>query len=95
VAAALELDGGRIIRARLALGGVAHKPWRKPEAEDALVGMVIDRATFSCAADILLTAAEPHEHNSFKVDLARRAIGRALAQAAAGTPQSLADKRIA
>lgn len=95
VAAALQLDGGRIAAARLALGGVAHKPWRKPEAEDALIGMAADKETFSRAADILLAGAKPHEHNAFKVDLARRAIVRALSQAAAATPQPLSDKRIA
>lgn len=95
VAAALQLDGGRIVAARLALGGVAHKPWRKSEAEEALVGMTADEPSFSRAAEILLAGARPHEHNAFKVDLARRAIVRALSQAAAGTPQSLTDKRIA
>ncbi|HEV7321799.1 MAG TPA: xanthine dehydrogenase family protein subunit M [Ensifer sp.] len=95
VAAALECDGARISAARLALGGVAHKPWRKPEAEDALVGMAADEAAFSRAADVLLAGAEPRAHNAFKVDLARRAIVRALSQAAAATPQSLSDKRIA
>jgi len=95
VASALQLDGGRITAARLALGGVAHKPWRRQEAEEALVGLPADETAFSRAADILLEVARPHEHNAFKIDLARRAIVRALSQAAAGTPQSLADKRIA
>jgi len=95
VAAALQLDGGRIAAARLALGGVAHKPWRKPEAEAALLGMPGDEASFSRAADILLAGAQPHEHNAFKIELARRAIVRGLSQAAAATPQSLSDKRIA
>lgn len=95
VAAALEFDGGRIAAARLALGGVAHKPWRRLQAEETLVGMAVDEAAFSRAADILVDGAQPHEHNAFKIDLARRAIKRALSQAAAGTPQSLSDKRIA
>ncbi|MGX1742232.1 FAD binding domain-containing protein [Bosea sp. NPDC055353] len=95
VASALQLDGGRITAARLALGGVAHKPWRRQEAEEALVGLPADETAFSRAADILLEGARPHEHNAFKIDLARRAIVRALSQGAAGTPQSLADKRIA
>ena len=51
VAAALELDGGRIKEARLALGGVAHKPWRNPEAEAALRGQTADEAAFAQAAD--------------------------------------------
>lgn len=95
VAAALDLEGGRITEARIAVGGVAHKPWRKTEAEAALIGMTPDKAAFAGAADTLLAGAEPHEHNAFKVDLAHRTIVRALAQAAAGTPQSLADKKIA
>lgn len=95
VAAALQIDGGRIAAARLALGGVSHKPWRKSDAENALVGMAAGEETFTRAADILLAGAQPHEHNAFKVDLARRAIVRALTQAAAATPQSLSDKRIA
>ena len=95
VAAALELEGGRITAARLAIGGVAHKPWRMPEAEAELMDQAPAQSTFSRAADVLLSGAEPHTHNAFKIDLARRAIVRALSQAAAGTPQSLSDKRIA
>jgi len=95
VAAALQLDGERIAAARLALGGVAHKPWRRTEAEEALVGMVPDETAFMSAADFLIAGAEPHEHNAFKVELARRAIVCALSQAASGTAQSLTDKRIA
>ena len=94
VAAALELEGDRIKDARLALGGVAHKPWRDPAAEAALRGQIADRATFMGAADILLRDARGFEHNSFKIDLARRAIGRALTQAANATPQSQSDKKI-
>jgi xanthine dehydrogenase YagS FAD-binding subunit len=94
VAAALEMDGGRIARARIALGGVAHKPWRVPEAEAALAGQPAEAASFALAADRLLAGAQGHGHNDFKIDLARRAILRALSQAAAGTPQSQTDKRI-
>jgi xanthine dehydrogenase YagS FAD-binding subunit len=94
VAAALELEGDRVKDARLALGGVAHKPWRDPAAEAALRGQIADRATFMGAADILLRDARGFEHNSFKIDLARRAIVRALTQAAKGTPQSQSDKKI-
>src|SRR4051812_40407456 len=54
VAAAVELEGGSIEQARLALGGVAHKPWRNPEAEAALRGQAPDPATFGRAADLLL-----------------------------------------
>jgi len=88
------MDGGVIRRARIALGGVAHKPWRRADAEDRLAGRAPDRAAFAEAADLLLEGARGYEHNAFKVDLARRAIPRALAQAAAGTPQSQVDKRI-
>jgi xanthine dehydrogenase YagS FAD-binding subunit len=94
VAAALELDGDRITEARLALGGVAHKPWRDPAAETALRGQAADRATFARAADLLLRDAKGFEHNAFKIDLARRAVVRGLTQAAAGTPQSQSDKKI-
>lgn len=95
VAAALEFDGAVVTQARIALGGVAHKPWRRREAEEALVGRPTGPAAYAEAADILLEGAVGQSHNAFKVELARRAIGRALAQAAAGTPQSQTHKRIA
>jgi xanthine dehydrogenase YagS FAD-binding subunit len=94
VAAGLEMEGGSIKRARIALGGVAHKPWRRTDAEDRLAGKTADRQAFADVADILLDGARGYEHNAFKIDLARRAIVRALGQAAAGTPQSQVDKRI-
>jgi xanthine dehydrogenase YagS FAD-binding subunit len=94
VAAALELDGKRIRHARLALGSVAHKPWRKDEAEAELEGREAGEAAFGRAADALLSGAKGYAHNAFKIDLARRAVVRALTQAAAGTPQSQSDKRI-
>jgi xanthine dehydrogenase YagS FAD-binding subunit len=94
VAAALDLDGGRIKEARLALGGVAHKPWRKSEAEAALRGQSADAATFAKAADLLLRDAKGFSHNVFKIDLAHRAIVRTLTQAAKGTPQSQSSKKI-
>lgn len=95
VAAALELEGGKIKEARLALGGVAHKPWRDTNAEAALRGQPANEASFTRAADLLLRDARPHSHNAFKVELARRAIARTLTQAAHGTPQSRSDKKIA
>jgi xanthine dehydrogenase YagS FAD-binding subunit len=95
VAVALELDGGTIADARLALGGVAHKPWRDPAAEAALRGKPADSAAFAQAAEVLLRDAKGFPHNSFKIELARRAVVRALTQAARGTPQSQVDKRIA
>ena len=95
VAAALELDGGRIKEARLALGGVAHKPWRDLAAEAALRGKAAEEASFAAAADVLLRDAKGYGHNTFKIDLARRAIVRTLTQAAQGTPQSQSNKKIA
>lgn len=94
VAAALELELGRIKDARLALGGVAHKPWRNPEAEAALRGQSADSNAFAKAAEILLRGAKGFAHNTFKIDLARRAIVRTLAQAANGTPQLQSSKKI-
>ena len=95
VAAALEVEGDTIKQARLALGGVAHKPWRDPSAEAALRGQTADRSAFNRAAGVLLRDAKGFEHNAFKIDLARRAIVRALSQAAAGTPQVQSNKKIA
>lgn len=94
VAAALEIEGDRIVTARLALGGVAHKPWRDTAVEDMLSGQRADANVFEAAADHLLREAVGRHHNAFKIELARRAIVRALAQAANGTPQSQSDKRI-
>jgi xanthine dehydrogenase YagS FAD-binding subunit len=94
VAAGLDLDGDTIREARLALGGVAHKPWRDSAAEAALNGQIADDATFRRAAEILLQEAKAYTHNAFKIDLARRAIVRALTQAARATPQSQSVKRI-
>jgi len=94
VAAALELDGGRIKQARLALGGVAHKPWRDTQVEARLCGRPADQAAFTEAAQETLHNARGYEHNSFKIELARRAIVCALSQAARGTPQSHSNKRI-
>jgi xanthine dehydrogenase YagS FAD-binding subunit len=87
VAAALELEAGKIKDARLALGGVAHKPWRNTEAEAALRGQAPDEASFKRAADIVLRDAKGYEHNAFKIELARRAVIRTMTQAANGTPQ--------
>jgi xanthine dehydrogenase YagS FAD-binding subunit len=95
VAAGLELAGGVIREARFALGGVAHKPWRKAEAEAALRGQAANEATFAQAADLVLHEAKGYGQNTFKIDLARRAIVRALSQAARGTPQSQSNKKIA
>ena len=95
VAVGLDLDGGNIREARFALGGVAHRPWRKAEAEAAQRGKAAGEAAFAPAADIVLRDARGFGHNTFKIDLARRAIVRALSQAARGTPQSQSNKKIA
>lgn len=84
VAAALDISGSVISEARLALGGVAHKPWRDMDVEKWLIGKPVSEDTFAAAADALLQNAEPLEHNAFKVKLARRAIVRALSEAALG-----------
>ncbi|MGB8555231.1 MAG: xanthine dehydrogenase family protein subunit M [Pseudolabrys sp.] len=94
VAAALELEGNRITEARLALGGVAHKPWRNLETELAMRGKPADAPAFAEAAAVLLRDAKGFAHNAFKIDLARRAIVRTLRQAANGTPQIQSSKKI-
>ena len=78
VAAALEMEGGRIKSARLALGGVAHKPWRASKAEAALAGKTPNENSFHAAAEAELAAAKGYKYNSFKIELARRAITSAL-----------------
>ena len=86
VAVALELHGdGRIREARLALGGVAHKPWRRPEAEALRADATPGDGIYSQAADALLDGAVGQGANDFKIVLARRAIVRALKVAHAGT----------
>jgi xanthine dehydrogenase YagS FAD-binding subunit len=79
-AVALDLDGGRIRGARIALGGVGTKPWRSHEAEHTLVGKTASPASFTAAADIALRDAVAHKHNTFKVRLAKRTLVRALTQ---------------
>jgi xanthine dehydrogenase YagS FAD-binding subunit len=76
VATALELDGDVIKEARIALGGVAHKPWRVKEAEAFLQGKQADAYSFGAAADILLSGASGLKYNSFKIGLAKKAIIR-------------------
>lgn len=83
VAAALELDGDNIVSARLALGGVAHKPWRNPAVEQMLQGRAASSESFAAAADMLLADAQPLAHNAFKIKLTHAAIVRAFTEAAA------------
>lgn len=93
VAAALDLDGGTIRAARIALGGVAHKPWRVEEAERALAGRPADAAAFEAAADIVLQGARGYGQNDFKLTLARNTIVQALQTAARGTHFATGEQR--
>ncbi len=94
VAVGLEIEGEIIKEARFALGGVAHKPWRDQAAEAVLCGQAASADNFNRAADLLLRDAKGFAHNAFKIELARRAIVRALTQAARGTPQSQSNKKV-
>jgi xanthine dehydrogenase YagS FAD-binding subunit len=94
VAIALRLESDRIVDARVALGGVAHKPWRDRQAERCLIDSEPNAASFEECARIIVASAHGYGHNDFKIELARRAIMRALHQAAAQTPQSQIHKRI-
>jgi xanthine dehydrogenase YagS FAD-binding subunit len=86
-AAALHIENDRIVDARLALGGVAPKPWRAREAEAILAGARLDGSLFRRAAEVALADAKPSGDNGFKIELARRIVVRAFALAAAGTPE--------
>ena len=78
VAAALDVEDGIVRDVRIALGGVAHKPWRATKAEEALRGEPAGEANFRAAADIELEDAEPLDENAFKIPLARNVITRTL-----------------
>ena len=95
VAVVMQLKQGRISAARIALGGVAHKPWRVPAAEQDLVGRSPTTEAFEDVAHALIAGAIGQGGNDFKIELARRAIVQACHQAAAGTPQSQTKKEIA
>ena len=85
VAALLELEGDTIKSARIALGGVAHKPWRLPEAEALLTGKTATKENFLPVAAALFHDARGYEHNTFKIELGKRAVVRALQLATKGT----------
>jgi xanthine dehydrogenase YagS FAD-binding subunit len=85
-AACLRVEAGKIREARLALGGVAAKPWRAYPAEKILAGASADTATFRRAAEAALSDAKPSGDNLFKIELAKRIIVRTLTLATAGTP---------
>jgi xanthine dehydrogenase YagS FAD-binding subunit len=86
-AAALRIEQGTIQDARLALGGVAPKPWRARVAEATLVGSSPTAVAFRHAAEVALADAKPSGDNRFKIELAQRIVARALTLAAAGTPE--------
>jgi len=88
-AAALRMEGGRIAEARFALGALAAKPWRVSEAEALLAGQAPDAALFERAASAALAGATASGDNAWKIELGRRTAARALAMAAAGTPQRM------
>jgi len=82
VAAIVAVERGTITAARIAFGGVAHKPWRSPEAEAALVGRPATMATYRAAAEAAMKGAVGRGHNDFKIDLAKRTLCRTLAHVA-------------
>jgi xanthine dehydrogenase YagS FAD-binding subunit len=83
VAAALDLDSNKNINdARVALGGVAHKPWRANTAEKKLIGQSANEKMFHAAAEAELAVAKGYKYNSFKIELAKRAIVHALSRVA-------------
>ena len=82
VAVVVATERGVITSARVAFGGVAHKPWRSPEAEAVLARKPATMATFSAAADAAMADAAGRGHNDFKIELAKRTLCRTLALAA-------------
>ncbi|MGH6691083.1 MAG: FAD binding domain-containing protein, partial [Gammaproteobacteria bacterium] len=82
-AVVITVAGGKVTRARVALGGVGTKPWRSPEAEAALVGQPVNQANFRNAAEAALRDAKPQSENTFKIELAKRCLTRALQMATA------------
>jgi xanthine dehydrogenase YagS FAD-binding subunit len=88
-AACLRIEDGSIAEARLALGGVAAKPWRARNAEATLAGARPDLGNFRRAAEVALAEARPSGDNAFKIELARRIVVRALSLAWAGAPDRI------
>ncbi len=86
-AVGVVVDGGVVTKARLALGGVAHKPWRVESAEAMLVGQPVDRASFRPVAEAIVAGAKGYEHNAFKIELAKRVVVRALSEATGLDPR--------
>jgi xanthine dehydrogenase YagS FAD-binding subunit len=84
VAAAMEIKNGNIVKAAIALGGVAHKPWRALEAEKFLTGKTANEENFKQAAALEMQAAKPLEQNKFKIEMCAMAITHALNKATKG-----------
>lgn len=82
-AVVMTVAGGKVTRARIAMGGVGTKPWRSPEAEAALVGQAAGAQSFRSAAEAAMRGAKPQSENGFKVELAKRCLAHALQTAAA------------
>jgi xanthine dehydrogenase YagS FAD-binding subunit len=82
VAAALELNGNTIRNARLAMGGVAHKPWRLVESEKFLIGKAATKENFDKAAELAMKGAKAYGHNNFKLKMGKVAVAEALTKAA-------------
>jgi xanthine dehydrogenase YagS FAD-binding subunit len=82
-AVALDMDGPRIRRAHIALGGIGSKPWRVPRVEAALAGANLDPVAFRAAAGLAAEGAQGRGHNDFKIELMQRVIVRAVETAGA------------
>jgi xanthine dehydrogenase YagS FAD-binding subunit len=94
VAAAMQVSEGKIVDLRIALGGVAHKPWRDLLIESEFAGQAADDVTFGRIAERLLAGAKGWGDNDFKIPLAAKTIVRALRQAASGQSQDQAIKAV-
>jgi xanthine dehydrogenase YagS FAD-binding subunit len=84
-AVVVNVDGGKVTRARVALGGVGTKPWRSPEAEAALTGQTANAASFRKAGETAMQDAKPQSENAFKIALAKRCLVHALTMATGAT----------
>lgn len=82
-AVVLQIEGGRVRQARIAMGGVGTKPWRASAAEQALIGAPASAASWQLAAEAAVKGAQPQSENAFKVELAKRCVAQALANVAA------------
>jgi xanthine dehydrogenase YagS FAD-binding subunit len=84
-AVVVNVDGGKVTRARVALGGVGTKPWRSPEAEAAITGQTANAASFRKAGETAMQDAKPQSENAFKIELAKRCLAHALTMATGAT----------